>query len=114
MFDTHYLPTVGHSLDRVLIEELEKVVGKDDVVTAIAKMQNYLVDESPASVRPRPANDLVLVKPADAQQVSAVLRLANNNRIPVFPRGGGTGLVGGAIPTRSGSGTQRMPSFRYW
>ena len=43
-----------------------------------------------------------MVKPADAQQVSRVLSFANMQRLAVFPRGGGTGLAGGAIPTRNG------------
>ena len=65
-------------------------------------MQNYLADESPEWVRPEPANDLVLVRPANTEQVSGVLRLASLHQIPVFPRGGGTGLAGGAVPTRDG------------
>jgi len=89
-------------MDRFVIESLESVVGKAHVITNREQMQNYLVDESPVSVRPRPANDLVLVKPANTQQVSAVLQLANKLGIAVFPRGGGTGLVGGAIPTQDG------------
>jgi glycolate oxidase len=34
--------------------------------------------------------------------VSAIIKLANNHKIPVFPRGGGTGLVAGAVPTLDG------------
>jgi glycolate oxidase len=89
-------------MDRVILDELERIVGTTYMVTNIEQMQNYLVDESPLSVRPKPANDLVLVRPADAQQVSSVLKVASKNRLPVFPRGGGTGLVGGAVPTRNG------------
>jgi len=65
-------------------------------------MLDYLQDESVDSVRPKPAEDLVLVKPATAQQISQILELANKHSIPVFPRGGGTGLAGGAVPTRNG------------
>ena len=85
-----------------IIRELEELVGKTNVYTERAQMLNYLLDETPIPIRPQPADDLVLVKPSDSQQVSAVLRLANEHRIPVFPRGGGTGLVGGAIPTQNG------------
>jgi len=89
-------------MDKILIEEFERIVGKPNVVTNIEQMQNYLVDETPPSVRPKPANDLALIRPADTQQVSSVLRLASKSRLAVFPRGGGTGLVGGAVPTRGG------------
>lgn len=89
-------------MDRSILEELHKIVGTSYVVTNVDQMQNYLVDETPISVRPKPASDLALVRPADAQQVSSTLRLANRYRVAVFPRGGGTGLVGGAVPTKNG------------
>ena len=75
---------------------------KAHVITDREQMQNYLADETAAPVRPKPANDLILVRPANTQQVSAVLQFANKHGIAIFPRGGGTGLVGGAIPTRDG------------
>ena len=40
--------------------------------------------------------------PESTEQVSAVLRLAHAEGIPVTPRGGGTGLSGGALPVRGG------------
>jgi len=85
-----------------VIEELESIVEKDNVVIDRGKMRDYLVDESPASVRPTAADDVVLVKAANADQVSALLQVANRHHVPVFVRGGGTGLVGGAIPTQNG------------
>ena len=65
-------------------------------------MLNYLADETPATMEPKPAEDIVVIKPSNAREVSAVVRLANQRNVPVFPRGGGTGLVGGAVPTRDG------------
>lgn len=85
------------------IEELEGIVGKTWVVTERSLMENYLIDETPASVRPSPANGtIVLVKPANADEVSSILKLANREKIPVFPVGGRTGLVGGSIPVKPG------------
>jgi glycolate oxidase len=89
-------------MDRSVVEELESIVGKDHVITRREQMLNYVVDESPALLRPRPADDLVLVRPVNPQQVSALLRVVNKRGVPVYPRGGGTGLVGGAIPTQDG------------
>jgi len=85
-----------------VIRELEKIVGEANVVTRKEQMLNYLTDESPAAIRPKPAEDLTLVKPTNTQQVSNVMQLANNHRIAVYPRGAGTGLVGGAVPTTNG------------
>lgn len=89
-------------MDKLVIDGLESIVEKDHVITNREQMQNYLADETAEPVRPKPANDLVLVRPAGTQQVSEVLKLANRHGIVVFPRGGGTGLVGGAVPTRDG------------
>lgn len=92
----------GDGMDKDIIERLENIVGKSYVVSERERLQNYLTDESADVIRPRPASDLVLVRPANTQEISDILRLANEKNIPVFPRGGGTGLVGGAIPTQNG------------
>lgn len=44
----------------------------------------------------------VVVFPGTAEEVAAVLKICNEHLIPVTPRGGGTGLSGGALPTRGG------------
>ncbi|MEM3659177.1 MAG: FAD-binding oxidoreductase [Thermoproteota archaeon] len=85
-----------------LVEQLEGIVGRESVVRGKDKMESYLFDETCIPVRPSAVPDCVLVKPANSMEVSRILRLANENKIPVYPRGGGTGLVGGAVPTRSG------------
>ena len=86
----------------MIVEKLRDIVGSDWVITDEERMTDYLTDETPVEMRPQPARELVLVKPSDSQQVSAILKLANDEKVPVFPRGGGTGLCGGAIPTENG------------
>jgi len=44
----------------------------------------------------------VVLKPATTAEVSAILRICNEYRIPVTPRGAGTGLSGGALPHLGG------------
>lgn len=44
----------------------------------------------------------IVVRPRDAAEVAEVLRLAQREKIPVTPRGGGTGKAGGCIPVRGG------------
>jgi glycolate oxidase len=44
----------------------------------------------------------VAVTPTDAEQIAKVVKLANRERIPVTPRGAGSGLSGGAIPQLGG------------
>src|SRR6185369_1582035 len=43
-----------------------------------------------------------VVHPASAEEVSAVLRLANREGFAVFPRGAGSGFTGGALPKGGG------------
>ena len=85
-----------------VLKKLEETVGKDWVVTEREFMENYLQDETPESVRPSAANDLILVKPSSTEEVSQILKLANQEKIPVFPVGGRTGLVGASVPTEPG------------
>lgn len=44
----------------------------------------------------------VVIKPRTAQEISAIFKICNEYRIPVTPRGGGTGLSGGALPHLGG------------
>jgi glycolate oxidase subunit GlcD len=44
----------------------------------------------------------VVVKPSSSKQISGILKFANEHLIPVTPRGGGTGLSGGALPVFGG------------
>jgi glycolate oxidase len=44
----------------------------------------------------------VVIKPASAEEISAILKLCNQYKIPVTPRGAGTGLSGGALPHLGG------------
>lgn len=84
------------------VEELQRIVGEDWVITKREQMESYLVDETYLGVRPEPADNVVVVKPASSEEISEILKLANREKTIVYPRGGGTGLVGGAIPTEDG------------
>jgi glycolate oxidase len=44
----------------------------------------------------------VVVMPANTAEVAAVLKLCTEHRVPVVPRGGGTGYTGGSVPVRGG------------
>src|SRR5882757_6401023 len=55
----------------------------------------------------------MVLKPRTAEEISAILRICNQYRIPVTPRGAGTGLSGGALPQLGGVliSTERMNSI---
>ncbi len=44
----------------------------------------------------------VVVLPKNEEEISQVLKLANENKIPVVPYGGGSGVCGAAIPSKGG------------
>ena len=85
-----------------IVTELRNIVGTDWVVTDVSLIESYLVDVTALPVRPVPSNDVVLVKPANAEEISRILQLANRELVPVVPRGGGTGCVGAVVPTQGG------------
>jgi glycolate oxidase len=83
-----------------IIEELIKIVRKENVIADPEKMQDYSHDEfSLTEIAHLPE---VVVKPKTAEQVAAILKLANARKIPVTPRGGATGLCGGCVPLEGG------------
>ncbi len=85
-----------------IIKKLEEIVGQEWVITEREYMESYLRDETPDVLRPSAAEDLILVKPSSTKEVSQILKAANQMRVPVFPVGGRTGLVGGCVPTDPG------------
>ena len=83
-------------------EKLKLIVGEDWVVTDRQQMERYLIDETYTGLIMEPADNVIVVKPANAQEISQVMRLANEDGFLVYPRGGGTGVCAGSIPTRDG------------
>jgi len=89
-------------MNQKIISKLRDIVGEKWVITDPEKIRSYLVDETAEPVRPTPVEEVILVKPRTAKEISLILKLANKEKIPVYPRGGGTGLVGGCIPLSKG------------
>ncbi|MEM0027094.1 MAG: FAD-binding oxidoreductase [Ignisphaera sp.] len=85
-----------------VVQDLKSVVGSQWVVTEAKAIERYLYDETAYGVRPEPIRDVVVVKPSTADEVSEIVKIANRYKVPIYVRGGGTGLVGGAIPTKPG------------
>lgn len=91
------------------INNFKKIVGDGFVLVDEESLYNYSHDET---------EDLhylpeVVIKPRTAQEISAILKICNADRIPVTPRGAGTGLSGGALPHLGGVllSTERMNSI---
>ncbi|MFZ6013290.1 MAG: FAD-binding oxidoreductase, partial [Bacteroidota bacterium] len=81
-----------------IIGQFEAIVGKANVVLDPEKRYDYSHDETEDySFLP----DVVL-KPGSTEEISQIMKLCHEHVIPVTPRGGGTGLSGGALPVRKG------------
>jgi len=81
-----------------VLAQFEKIVGASNMLVDESQRLAYSHDETEDySFLP----DVVL-KPETPEQISAILKICNQHLIPVTPRGGGTGLSGGALPIHKG------------
>lgn len=80
------------------LDDFKRILGEKYVIGDELSLKDYAHDET-EHLHYLP--DLVL-KPRTAEEISAVMRLCNQYRIPVTPRGAGTGLSGGALPQLGG------------
>ena len=81
-----------------IVSQLQAITGKDYVLLDEGVKGDYAHDKT---------EDYffmpdVVVKPGTTSEVSAVLKLCNEHKIPVTPRGAGTGLAGSALPIKKG------------
>ncbi len=96
-------------LTRQHIDAFKKIVGETFVLMDDESLAHYSHDET---------EDLhylpeLVIKPRTADEISAILKICNKEKIPVTPRGAGTGLSGGALPHLGGVllSTERMNSI---
>jgi alkyldihydroxyacetonephosphate synthase len=86
------------------IEELSGVVGmlSTDADDRTAAARDWSWPALFAAQQGRPALPDVVVRPASDEEVAATLRLASAHGVPVVPRGGGSGVMGAAVPYSGG------------
>jgi glycolate oxidase len=87
-----------NKLNSEITGKLKKIVGPEYVLLDEESLKLYSEDET---------EDLnfvpeVIVKPSSAEEISEIFKLANEYKIPLTPRGGGTGLSGGALTVHGG------------
>ncbi|QLH75716.1 MAG: FAD-binding protein [Methanomassiliicoccales archaeon] len=87
----------GEHLRPEILRELRDIVGEDNVSTRVADLYTYGFD---ASIHHRSPD--VVIRPRTTEEVSRVVKIAKNERLPIVARGGGTGLCGSAVPLRGG------------
>lgn len=84
-------------INSAIIEKLKAIVGAEYVSTSedviVANSQDALKEVHPADV---------VIFPRTAEEIAAVMKLANEHLFYVTARGGGFGYTGGAVPVRGG------------
>ncbi len=85
-------------ITHTILAEIKEAVGAANVFVDEETLAHYAHDET-EDLRYFPE---VVVKPLDTASVAALLKICNQYKVPVTPRGGGTGLSGAALPVFGG------------
>jgi len=80
-----------------IVSTFQKFLERDEIITDRELLEKYCEDETPNL---KGSTGLVL-KPKSARKVSQIMQVAFQRKIPIVPRGAGTGLAGGAVPIRN-------------
>ena len=92
------MSTEGYSaLDKNRIRQIKAIVGKEHVLSSTEDLISYGYDATQIEGNP----DLVAF-PGSAREISEIVKLANQHRFPIVPRGMGTGFTGGSVPIQGG------------
>jgi glycolate oxidase len=81
-----------------IVADLQKILGEEFVFIDDENRNKYAQDET-ENLHFLPD---IVIKPNSSQEISQVMKLCNEKKIIVTPRGAGTGLSGGALPHQGG------------
>lgn len=84
-------------MDKLVVKELINIVGKKNVSTAVSDKITHSYDATQEQHQP---DVVVYAETTDA--ISRVVKLANLHKVPLLPRGAGSGFTGGTLPIRGG------------
>ena len=97
------------NLTQLHIEQFKQICGEVNVITTGEELNFYAHDQT-EKLHFLPG---VVLKVRTTEEISKILKICDENKIPVTPRGAGTGLSGGALPDLGGVviTTERMNSI---
>jgi len=87
-----------HKINNTIIQCIRDIVGAEHLLTRQEQLEDYGHDETPNIL----AYPEAVARPANAEEVSELIKLANRENFPVVARGGGTGVTGGALAVCGG------------
>ena len=95
------------SLKEKLIHRLSQIVGLERVLTDPSRLDELSWDAlSEGRIhplkRPKTTVPLCVVLPMSTSEVQEIVRVANEEKAPILPYGGGSGLMGGALSVHPG------------
>ncbi len=82
------------ALNPALLARFSEIVGEKYAITDPQSQEPYLIEMRNMFHGRTP----LVLRPSSVEQVSAILKLANDTATAIVPQGGNTGLVGGQIP----------------
>ncbi len=83
---------------QIFLDECRNIVGTDYVITDEKVMLSFVTDWRQRFV----GQALAVIKPANTEEVAAIVKLCNQYLVPLVPQGGNTGVVLGSVPDTSG------------
>lgn len=89
-----------NKVDEALIRKIREIAGPENVFVEREKMEPYSHDE--ITGEEYVSYPELVVLPENAGQISRIVKLANEQFIPIVPRGAGTGLACAAVPFSGG------------
>ena len=84
-------------MKKIDLDKLRKIVGTENVTDNPADLYAYSGDASVHQAMPQ-----AVVRPKSIEEVQKIMRFANKNKIPVVPRGAGSGTSGHSVPIDGG------------
>jgi len=84
-------------IDTSIVRRLESIAGAENVSAATSDRLTHSYDATMQEYLPD-----VVVYAENREQVQQIVRLAHDNRIPILPRGAGSGFTGGSLPVQGG------------
>jgi glycolate dehydrogenase FAD-linked subunit len=95
----HYsnTPVFNIIMNKPVYKALEQIVGPEHVTDRETDLQCYTYDATQITSRPE-----MVVFPGSTREIAEILKLANQHRFPVVPRGSGSGMSGGSVPIQGG------------
>ena len=90
-------PEQPPTLPKDLIKALKKILGKGNLLTSDLELTAYSYDATAISALPQ-----VVAIVTDRAQVAPIVKLCTQHRLPIIPRGAGSGFSGGTVPINGG------------